>query len=473
MRGVPADVAGSGVDVEASSPGRFGSALLSVVPVPVRARLRPVLRRIPARDNLGRRVVQNSGWLIAERLVRIGFVFLISVWTARYLGPSGFGTLAYALSLVTIVQTVGTMGMRSVVVAELAEDPKREAETTGTAVGLQLAASVISSVALLLLLWGLGGDHESMLLIAVLSLGLPLNAITVLELVFQAHLQSQHAFVARTAGLVVASLTRVGLLLLEAPLVGFAAAGAIELGLTGVAFAVIYQRTNGGLFRLRYRWGVARRLVAKSWPLFVSALSAVAYLKIDQVMLQEMRGATEVGVYAVAARLSEIWYFIPTAIGSSLLPLLIARRADPAAYHESLVRSLTVAAWLGIAMAAGITVIAEPLISILYTDAFSATVGILRVHVWSAPFVFMGAIVGRALVAENRMRVELVRNLAGAVVNIALNLVLIPPLGGMGAAIATLISHATAAYLCFLVLPQLRPHFWRMTRALAWPLRPR
>ena len=459
------------VSRDLSSRGRVESALRGAVPQPVRTRLRPLVRRLPARDSMGSRVAQNSGWLIAERLVRMGIVFFISVWMARYLGPSGFGALSYALSLVTIVQSVATMGMRPVVVAELADEPERESETLGTALSLQLGMSLLSTALLLGLLAGLSGDGESLLLVAVLSLGLPLNALTVIELAFQSRLKSNYAFVARTLGLGAASVTRLVLLLLHAPVVGFAAAGAIELGLTGIAFAVMYQRTHGGLFGLRYRWHEARVLLKASWPLMAAGLAAVAYLKIDQVMLQQIRGSAEVGVYAVAARLSEIWYFIPVALASSLLPMLVARRDDDEAYHRTIQRSLNVAGWLGIGLAVGITVIAGPLISILYTDAYSPTAAILRVHVWAAPFVFMGAIVGRALVAENRTHFELARNVAGAVVNVALNLVLIPRLGGMGAAIATVVSYATASYFACLVIPPLRPHFWRMTRALLWPVR--
>lgn len=445
--------------------------VLRRTPRPLRRSCRRLLERIPDAENLGRRVATNSGWMIGERLLRMGVVFALSVWMARHLGAEDFGTLAFGMSLLVIVQVVATMGMRPEVVKDLLEDPDREPETIGSALALHLIAGSLGALVALALLWWLDPGSDALPVFAVLALGLPLNAISAVGMAFEASLQSRYAFIASGVGLGAASAARLGLLLAGAPLIGFAIAGAIEVGVTGLAFAVIYRRQRMPLLALRYRWEVARRIAVTSWPLFAAALAAIAYLRADQVMLQALAGSAELGVYAVAARLSEIWYFIPVAMGSSLLPLLVAnRRDDAAAYDANLQRTINIAAWLAIALAVGVTLIAAPLIGILYTDEYAEASSILRIHVWAAPFIFMGGIVGRALVAEGRTRFELARNLSGATVNIGLNLVLIPRFGGIGAAIATLISYSSAAYFSCLFYPPVRPHFWRMTRALVWPL---
>lgn len=443
-------------------------------PRALRRRGRRLLERVPAADNLGRRVATNSGWLIGERLLRMVVVFAISVWMARHLGAADFGTLAYGMSLLVIVQVIATMGMGPEVVKDLVEDPDGEAETVGSALGLQLVAGTIAALGALALLWWLDPGSDALPVFAVLVLGLPLNAISVTDMAFQASLQSRYSFIARAVGLGIAAVSRLGLLLAGAPLIGFAVAGAIEVGVTGIAFGVIYWRRRGSLLALRARWEVARRIAVTSWPLFAAAVAAIAYLRADQVMLQGLAGSTELGVYAVAARLSEIWYFIPTAMGSSLLPLLVANRVDDErSYNASLQRAIDIAAWLALGLAVGVTPVAGPLIAFLYTEEYADASAILRIHVWAAPFVFMGGIVGRALVAEGRTRFELARNLGGAALNIGLNLVLIPRFGGIGAAIATLISYSAASYFSCLFYAPVRPHFWRMTRALWWPMRGR
>lgn len=420
---------------------------------------------------MGRRVAVNSGWLIAERVLRMVVALAISVQIIRFLGTVEYGLLAYGFSLIAIVDVVATLGMRSMVVREVLEQPERRGEVLGTTVGLRLAASV-ATLLVVAALWALQPESRVLGVLVVLAAGLPLMAFAQLDLFFQATLESQYAVGARFAGLAVASVLRVALLVVGAPLLWFAAAGAVEFAATGLAFAVLYHRREGALRALRFTRTMAVRLVTLSWPLFLSALAAVVYLKIDQVMLEHLVGHHAVGVYAAAARLSEVWYFLPIALASSMLPMLVARRLeDPGAYEHSLEQAYRVAAWIAIAIALGTTVVATPLVAILFGEEFAETAGILRVHMWAAPFIFVSSVLGRALIVEDRRKWELTRHLLGAALNVVLNLALIPAIGVMGAAVATLVSYAVAGYLLCWVYGPTRWHGRLITRAVLRPWR--
>ncbi|MCK9495712.1 MAG: flippase [Dehalococcoidia bacterium] len=425
-------------------------------------------------DSLGGQVVLNSGWLMAERFIRMGLGFVVTIWVIRYLEADAYGVLAYALSLTLLVDVIATMGMRSIVVRELVEDPEREPEILGTTLGVKFGTAVIAAALMIGFGWLTASGSEVFPVLTVLALALPISALSALDLSFQASLQSQYAVAARTSGLALAALVRVVLLLVGAPLIAFAIASAIELGSVGLAFAGMYawKRGRRRLFALRFRRRRAWSLISVSWPLFLSALAASVYLKIDQVMLHALTSSREVGQYAAAARLSEIWYFIPVALASSLLPMLVIRRAEDAAgYRSTLQRAFDVNAWMAIALAGGITVVAIPAVAILYGPDFRETANILMVHVWAAPFIFMGTVLGRALIAEDRRAFELSRHTAGALLNVTLNFLLIPGYGGMGAAVATVTSYAFASYFaCFFYSPA-RFHMHLMTRALLWPVR--
>lgn len=427
-----------------------------------------LLARLPGAESLGRRVAVNSGWLIAERILQMVVALAISVQIIRYLGPVEYGVLAYGLSLIAIVDVVATLGMRSTVVRELVEYPERRAEILGSSVGMRLVAS-LATLVVLLVMWVVSSGERSTTVLLVLATGLPLMALSQLDLFFQASLQSQYAVGARFAALAIGSALRVAMLIAGAPLLAFAAASTIEFAATGLAFAVLYHHREGSLRALRFTRRMSTRLMAMSWPLFLSALASVIYLKIDQVMLQHMVGSEEVGVYAAAARLADIWYFVPIAIASSLMPLLVTRRLEnPASYERSLEQAFGMSVWLAILLAVGTTVVATPLVAI-FGPGFAASAGILRVLMWAAPFIFAGAVLGRALIAEDRRTWELTRHTIGAVVNVALNLVLIPAFGGTGAAIATLISYAVAGYLlCFAYGPT-RLHGRLITNAVLRP----
>ncbi len=437
--------------------------------VPGQQRLQRAWERLPGADSLGRRVAVNSSWLIAERILRMAISLAIAIQVVRYLGPTDYGILAYGLSIVTIVDVVSTLGMRSSVVRELVEHPRRAGEVLGTSVGLRLLGSLLT-IAVIFALWARDPGSPSLTVLAVLAAGLPLMAFAQLDLYFQATLESHHAAAARTIALLVASVVRVALLVAGAPLLWFAAAGALEFASTGVAFIVTYYRRRGSLLGLRMSLPMSRRIVAISWPFFLSSLAAAVYLKVDQVMLQHYSGSTEVGVYAAAARLSEIWYFVPIALASSILPMLVQRRLeDERAYRRSLEQAFRVAVWIAITIALLTTLAATPIVALLFGDAFARSADILRLHMWAAPFIFMGAVLGRALITEDRRAFELSRHVAGAVLNVGLNAVLIPAFGGMGAAAATLISYAFASYvICFGYGPT-RMHVGLMTRAVIRP----
>lgn len=422
--------------------------------------------------SLGGQVVVNSGWLLAERVARMVLAFAVTVWVIRYLGDEDYGVLAYALSLIMLVEVIATFGMRSVVVRELVNDPDREPEIIGTTLGVKVGAGILAASLIVGFAWMTARGSEVLPVLTVLAVSLPLHALTALDLTFQAYLQSQHAVVARTLGLLAASLVRIVMLLLGAPLLAFAIASAIEMAATGVAIAVMYQVKRGHLFDLRFRLRLARRLVGMSWPFFMSALAAGVYLRIDQVMLHAMTSSSEVGQYAAAARLSEVWYFIPVALATSLLPMFVIRRREgPRAYRRSLQRSYDVAAWLAICLAVGVTVVAGPVVGLLYGPTFDRTADILRVHIWAAPFLFLGTVMGRAVIAEDMRKFEFGRHAGGALINVGLNFLLIPGMGGLGAALATVASYAFASYFACLFYPRARLHLRLMTLAFLWPFR--
>ncbi|MGE3962230.1 MAG: flippase [Dehalococcoidia bacterium] len=422
--------------------------------------------------SLGGQVVLNSGWLIGERLLRMGLAFIVTIWVIRYLGDEDYGILAYALSVTMLVDVVATMGMRSIVVRELVEEPDREHEIIGTAVGVRIVSAVLAAAIIVGAGWAVAAGSEAFPVLVVLSVSLPFSALGSLDLTFQAYFQSQYAVAARIGGLAVASALRVGLLVAGAPLIAFAIASAIELAGIGLAFALMYAWKRHGLLALRFDRHRARHLIVVSWPFFMSALAASVYLKVDQVMLHSFTTSAEVGQYAAAARLSEVWYFIPIAMASSLLPMLvIRRREDPRLYRSNLQRAYDINAWMAISLSFGITLLAVPGVAILYGSGFSETADILRIHTWAAPFIFMGTVLGRALIAEDRRKFELSRHASGAVLNVALNLVLMPMYGGVGAAFATVASYAFASYFVLALSSPGRFHLRLMTRALLWPWR--
>src|SRR3569833_2234335 len=157
-------------------------------------------------------------------------------------------------------------------------------------------------------------------------------------------------------------------------------------------------------------------------------------MKIDQIMLQNMKGIKEAGAYATVASLSEAWNFVPSVIVTSLFPAILnARRDDSARYNKRIQYLYDLMVYLSVPVAIVVT-FASPLIYKLYKPEYAYAAPVLSVHIWSGVFVFLGAASSQYLIAEYFSTLTFVRTGAGAIVNIVLNLILIPKMGMMGAA---------------------------------------
>ena len=122
--------------------------------------------------------------------------------------------------------------------------------------------------------------------------------------------------------------------------------------------------------------------------------------------------------------------------------------------------------WLSVAVALPMTFLSTPIVTLLFGENFSASGTVLAIHIWAAVFVFLGVASSKWFLAENRQMLSFQRTALGAVVNVILNFLLIPDFGPIGAAIATVVSYATAAFLFDVAQQETRQMFAMKVRSL-------
>jgi O-antigen/teichoic acid export membrane protein len=295
--------------------------------------------------------------------------------------------------------------------------------------------------------------------------------LAVADLWLQANLRARTATIAQMLALTAGAGARVALILADAPLWTFGAAAAAEAGVAAAILTVLARRIGLRIAAERDSWALLRPLLRDAWPLLLSSASIAIYMRIDVVMLRNLAGDGAVGIYTAAVRLSEMSYFLPIAMGASLLPsLLRARAAGEAAYAERMQQYFDLSAGLAYAVALPLAVASPWVVQLAYGAQFAAAAPVLALHVWATLFVFLGVARGQFLVNESLTFFYLLATAAGAVVNIALNALLIPRIGAIGTALATVTSYATAAWLSSYLHPAVRSTAVRQTRALLLPL---
>lgn len=416
--------------------------------------------------------MSNFGWLAVDKLGRMGLGLLVGFWMARHLGPADFGTLNYAFAVAALFLPLAGMGLEAVARRILLLEPDRTAECLGWARRLRLWAG--GACYLLLLVWALvaGGERRDQWLLLIAGLTLFQPAAMVADLWLQAHLQARASVLAQWVALTIGAAWRIGLILANASLLMFAWVAVVEAALVAAGVELAARRLGrprGAVARDR---ALLRDLVRQSLPLLLSGLAVALYMRIDMVMLRSLAGVTATGIYSAAVRISELWYFVPIALASSLLPAVLRKRAEgPEAYARALQKFYDLNAGLALAAAAVTVLVAGPLIALAYGPAFATAAPVLRWHAWAAVFVFLGVARGQFIVNENLGWFYFTATSLGAVLNIALNFWLIPRSGPIGAAQATLIAYAASGWLSSWFHPAVRDNARMQTRALLIPFR--
>jgi polysaccharide transporter, PST family len=393
-------------------------------------------------------IISNTSWLFADRILRMGVGLFVGVWIARYLGVNQFGIFNYANAFVTMFAAVSTLGLPSLIIRTLTQDPGNVSAVLGTAFLLQLSGGIFSfilSVGAVALLRH--GDPLVITIVAILASSSIFQAFDTIDLFFQAQVSSKYTVIAKGTAFLAITGAKVILINTNAPLVAFAWAQMAEVALGAVGLVTINKIQGYSILGWRWSQSLAKALLTESWPLILSGLAILVYLKVDQIMLGEILGSQAVGIYSAAARISEVWYFLPTAIISSLAPAIYTakKEGNEVLYYRKIEKLLRLLSYIAIAIALPMSLLSGPIIALLFGNAYAEAGPVLAIHIWAALFVFSG--VGSSLwfVSEGLTHLAFHQTLIGALVNILLNFLLIPTYSGTGAAIATVISYATGS----------------------------
>lgn len=407
-----------------------------------------IYRRIEHRPIL-LKIVDNIGWLFFDKILRMGLGLLVGVWVARYLGPEQFGLFSFASAFVGMFGTVAGLGLQSIVVRDIVRDPTCKDVTLGTAAVLQLlGGSLAYGCVLGSIFWLRPDDTLAKLLVAILGSIMLFRFSDVALYWFESQVLSKYIVWVQNGCFLIFAVIKVGLILSHAPMLAFAWATAAEALIVAVLIFLMLGLRGIKLQKLRCSLIRAKSLLTDSWPLLLSGMAIIVYMKIDQIMLGQMLGDDAVGIYSAAVRISEVWYFIPVMITASVFPsILEAKKCDEAQYLKRLQRLYDLMVWLSVAIALPMTFISTPLVVAVFGPAYAESGGVLAIHIWASVFVFLGVASSQWFVAENRQILSFHGSLIGALVNVILNLILIPHFGPLGAAVATVVAYAIAGFL--------------------------
>jgi O-antigen/teichoic acid export membrane protein len=396
--------------------------------------------------NLVQKTAANTFWLLAAQIVTRAAGFLVTVLLARALGTEGFGVYAFVCAYVGFFAFLTDMGMDVYVTREASCDLKGSEALTGTAIVAKVFLSVTAFCLSMGAAWFLGVEKQKLVLIAIASSGLLLAPLTLYGVAFSATLQLHYTALFEIAGKILLVL----LLVLVLSLTSSLAAVFVALVLPGLAVAslnVLYARR---LFRpkLALDGQGSRRIVIQALPIALGIFCIQVLMRVDQVMLEWLRGDHELGLYSSGVKCCEALHILPAIVTASVFPLL-ARTAREGREKDFLTICSLSFKYLSLALFPCILLLfvyPEAILSFLFGKSFLPGASALSILCGSVPLVAMGYILMCATVSRNQLKAMLGLSVWLALSNVLLNLLFIPragPLGGgNGAALATVLSLA-------------------------------
>ncbi len=395
-----------------------------------------------------RKYFTNTSWLFTESILRLIVGLFVGVYVARYLGPGNFGIFSYTLAFVALFGAVSKLGLDSIAVRELVNHPDKRDVYLGTFFWLKVVGALFTLGILGIAIQFTSNDSTTNLYIFIIASGLLFQSFEVVDFYFKSKVLSKYVSICKLTQLALSSLLKLYLVFIKADLFWFVLVILIDYVTLAVSFTFSYWQQKLGLFFRYFEFSIAKEMLKNSWPLILSGIAIMIYMRIDQVMIKGMLNETAVGLYSAAVKLSEVWYFVPVVITNSLFPAVLnAKKKSEALYYERLQRLYDLMVWLALVVAIPMTFFSRYLVVLLYGQAFREASNVLAIHIWTGVFVALGVASSNWFISENLQNLCLYLTAGGAVINVVLNYIFIPTYGIIGAAIASLIAQMSATVL--------------------------
>ncbi|MBE3754918.1 oligosaccharide flippase family protein [Vibrio parahaemolyticus] len=285
-------------------------------------------------------------------------------------------------------------------------------------------------------------SNEIKLISLIMGVTFLFQTSNVIKLYFQSIVKSKYFVIANIISVIISAIIKIILILSNAPLIDFAKVflfDSLSLSLLLIYFYI--KKTKFKIKDYSFNRQLAKELLKDSWPLIFAAIASVIKLKLGHVMLGSLGSFEDVGYYAAALRISELWFLIPVLLGSSIYPALIkARKGGPDMLKARVLLITRVMLAFAVPFAILVSVISEFLMVFLFGADYREAGHYLSIQIWSGlPYVVLFAY-SQVTYIESKTKIHLYLSILSIASIAIFNYWLIPLFGGIGAVYASLIT---------------------------------
>jgi O-antigen/teichoic acid export membrane protein len=405
--------------------------------------------------NTAQRIAKNTTVLLLAQIIGYLLALFYTIYTARFLGVEGFGVLSFALAFAGIFSILTDLGLSALTVREVARDLSLASKFVGNTAVLKIGLSIVTMLILVFLVNITGYPQQNAMVIYFITLSFIMNSFGgIFTSVFQAFEKMEY----QSVGQIINNLMMFGGILLAIYLnfdvVGFAMIYFIA-SLISLIYSIIVSCWKFVIPKIEIDTVFWKKILKQSLPIAVAGIFSLIAFRIDMVMLEIMKGSVAVGWYSASYRLMEALIFIPSMYTIAIYPLLSKYHISSRASLESSFRkSFKYLIIIALPIAAATTLLATDIILLVYKTSYMESIIALQILIWALPLIFISYVQGSTIVSINKQHETVKVTFITMILNIMLNLFLIPKIGYVGAAITTVITELVLFLFYYYIVSQ-------------------
>lgn len=399
-------------------------------------------------EKVNKRIISNVFWALVGKLAGLVSALLVGVFVARYLGPTQYGVMNYAISFVTLFLVIATFGFENIEIREEAKANEQKDTILGTVFTLRLLLSLITIILISIVAYINESDLYTFGIIMVYAITVMLTPFDVIRNYFTSLVQNESIVKVGILRLVLSGIIKGVLLLVHASLIWFVISLVFDACVLAQGYCYVYKKKIGSMRSWQFDKSWACYLLRQSFPLLLSGLAATIFLQIDQIMIGNMIDKTSVGYFSVASKFVELLLYVPTILIQTVCPILVKeRKNNMESYREKSQVFMNVTVWSCVLCAIFTSLCSRYIVLWTFGLKYAASIAILQILSFKIIGVALNIVSGQLLIVDEKQKYFVVRSLSGCIVCVVLNFLVISRYGVDGVAVVAIITQFVAGFL--------------------------
>lgn len=420
------------------------------------------------KQTLNNRLVKNISWIFFGNVLHSLLQFALNIYVARKLDLDSKGILDYATAIITFFTSLASLGYGSTITKEFSTKKDEIGEyLCSCMLASAIAGSVCIGILQIIVRILNPGEHQLHIVCLCQSTSIVFSSMNLFVYWYRYVNKANIAAIMRLIAFFISALWRILAIQLENSLIVYVCGTAAETLIFGILLATFFFCHYKGKTKCSYF--KAKDALKRSYPFIYASILVTVYSQSDRVMLKNMMSSEAVAIYSVSAVLAGALSMIPSSLIEAFRPdIMEYKQKNDTLYRKRLRQLYCVIFWTSTLYGLFVSIFAREIILFVYGEKYIEAVSSLALIVWYSAFSYFGAVNNMYMVAEGKSKWVVSTTFIGALGNVLLNAILIPYMGIVGAALASLLTQVLTNFLMMWIIPVLRPGFYLLIKGITF-----